>query len=173
MRPCYLIFLPNFHISYLNNSFYLKMKRRYVKCGRYCRLMLMILYNVSMNKTGLQYLFESRVGDALSYCLDDEVSSEEIQLLCLRVLQSVTYDLEEPKYIHDLTTIIPIEKIEMMTSVQRKDISDAAKQVVKYLRRGQKLTKWLLKTELSVPYECVISSMIRIKVCINNKINML
>jgi len=103
--------------------------------------MLMILYNVSMNKTGLQYLFESRVGDALSHCLDDEVSSEEIQLLCLRVLQSVTYDLEEPKYIHDLTTVIPIDKIETMTSAKRKDISDAAKQVIKYLRRSQKLTK--------------------------------
>jgi len=143
-RLCYLIFLPNFHISYLisNISFYLKMKlRRYLKCGRYCRLMLMILYNVSMNKTGLQYLFESRVGDALSHCLDDEMSSEEIQLLCLRVLQSVTYDLEEPKYIHDLTTIIPIEKIEIMTSAKRKDISDTAKQVVKYLRRSQKFTK--------------------------------
>ncbi|XP_011686735.1 PREDICTED: heat shock factor 2-binding protein-like [Wasmannia auropunctata] len=105
------------------------------------RLMLMILYNVSMNKTGLEYLLESRVGDALSHCLDDEASSEEMQLLCLRVLQSVTYDLDEPKYVHDLTTIIPIETIETMTFAKRSDISDAAKQVVKNLRHSQKITK--------------------------------
>ncbi|XP_018401136.1 PREDICTED: heat shock factor 2-binding protein-like [Cyphomyrmex costatus] len=105
------------------------------------RLMLMILYNVSMNKTGLQYLLESRVGDTLSHCLDDEASSEEMQLLCLRVLQSVTYDLEEPKYIHDLTTIIPIERIEIMTSAKRSDIRNAAKQVLKHLQHSQKISK--------------------------------
>ncbi|XP_012055043.1 PREDICTED: heat shock factor 2-binding protein-like [Atta cephalotes] len=105
------------------------------------RLMLMILYNVSMNKTGLQYLLESRVEDTLSHCLDDEASSEEMQLLCLRVLQSVTYDLDKPKYIHNLITAIPIEKIEIMTSAKRSDISNAAKQVIKYLRHSQKITK--------------------------------
>ncbi|XP_011876176.1 PREDICTED: heat shock factor 2-binding protein-like [Vollenhovia emeryi] len=105
------------------------------------RLMLMILFNVSMNKTGLQYLLESQVGVALSHCLDDEASSEETQLLCLRVLQSVTYDLEEPKNISDLTMIIPVERIETMTSAKRSDISEAAKQVVKHLRHGQKITK--------------------------------
>ncbi|XP_024874517.1 heat shock factor 2-binding protein-like [Temnothorax curvispinosus] len=105
------------------------------------RLILMILYNVSMNKTGLQYLLESRVGDALSHCLGDEASSEEMQLLCLRVLQSVTYDLEEPKYVHDLTTIIPFERIETMMSAKRSDISGAAEQVIKHLRHSQKITK--------------------------------
>ncbi|KAL6265495.1 hypothetical protein P5V15_002291 [Pogonomyrmex californicus] len=105
------------------------------------RLMLMILYNVSMNKTGLRYLLESRVGDALSHCLENEASSDEMQLLCLRVLQSVTYDLEEPKYIHDLTTIIPIQRIETMISAKRSDISSAAKQVVKHLRHSQQITK--------------------------------
>ncbi|XP_036149139.1 heat shock factor 2-binding protein [Monomorium pharaonis] len=105
------------------------------------RLTLMILYNVSMNKTGLQYLLESRVGDALSHCLNDEISSKEILLLCLRVLQSVTYDLKEPKYIQDLTTIIPVERIEEMTFAKQSDISGAAKQIVKHLRHSQKITK--------------------------------
>lgn len=108
-----------------------------LKCGRNCRLLLMILYNVSMNKTGLQYLLESRVGNALSHCLDDEASSEEMQLLCLRVLQSVTYGLKEPKYVRDLTTMIPVERIETMMSAKRSDISGAAKQVVKHLRHSQ------------------------------------
>ncbi|XP_018306427.1 heat shock factor 2-binding protein [Mycetomoellerius zeteki] len=106
------------------------------------RLILMILYNVSMNKTGLQYLLESRVGDTLSHCLDDEASSEEMQLLCLRVLQSVTYNLEEPKYIHDLTTLIPIERLEIMnSSAKRSDISNAAKQIIEHLRHSKKITK--------------------------------
>jgi len=102
----------------------------------------MILYNVSMNKTGLQYLLELHVEDTLSHCLEDESSdkkSEEMQLLCLRVLQSVTYDLTKPEYIRDLTTKIPIERIETMTSAPRSDISAAAKQVVGHLRNGQKI----------------------------------
>lgn len=95
-----------------------------------------------MNKTGLQYLLESRVGDTLSHCLDDEASSEEMQLLCLRVLQSVTYNLEEPKYIHDLTTLIPIERLEIMnSSAKRSDISNAAKQIIEHLRHSKKITK--------------------------------
>ncbi|XP_011171223.1 heat shock factor 2-binding protein [Solenopsis invicta] len=105
------------------------------------RLTLMILYNVSMNKTGLQYLLGSQIGDALSHYLHDEASSEEMQYLCLRVLQSVTYDLKEPKYVQDLTTAIPIERIETLTSAKRSDISGAAKQVVKFLRHNQKIMK--------------------------------
>jgi len=111
-------------------------KTSIISQDRNCRLMLMILYNVSMNKTGLQYLLESRVEDTLSHCLDDEASSEEMQLLCLRVLQSVTYDLDKPKYIHNLITTIPIERIEIMASAKRSDISNAAKQVIKHLRHS-------------------------------------
>lgn len=103
--------------------------------------MLMILYNVSMNKTGLRYLLESRVGDMLSHCLDDKSSTEKMQLLCLRVLQSVTYDLTEPKYIQHLTVTIPIDRIETMVSSKRADVSDAAKQVVTHLRNCQKIAK--------------------------------
>ncbi|XP_029177144.1 heat shock factor 2-binding protein-like, partial [Nylanderia fulva] len=105
------------------------------------RLILMILYNVSINKTGLQYLLESQLETMLSHCMEDESSSEETQLLCLRVLQSVTYDLTEPKYIHALTTTIAIERIEIMTSSKRSDISGAAKQIIKHLQDTQKIIK--------------------------------
>lgn len=146
----------NFYVSYSNISFYWKTKLRWY--DRNYRLMLIILYNVSMNKTGLKLLLESRVGDVLSHCLDDKASSKEMQLLCLRVLQSITYDLEEPKYVHDLTTIIPIERIETMISAKQSDISGAAKQVVKHLRHSQKIAKWLLKLNAFV--RCIASFMI-------------
>lgn len=105
------------------------------------RLILMVLYNVSMNKTGLQYLLASRVGDPLSHCLRDKSSMEETQLLCLRVLQSVTYDLTEPKYIQDLTAAIPIDMIESMVSSKRGNLSNIAKQVIKHLRNCEKNCK--------------------------------
>ncbi|KAL6444672.1 hypothetical protein ACFW04_002039 [Cataglyphis niger] len=105
------------------------------------RLILMILYNVSMNKTGLQYLLDFQLEATLSHCMEDESSSEEVQLLCLRVLQSVTYGLTEPKYIHALTTTIAIEKIETMACSKRSDISDAAKQVIKHLQDTKKIIK--------------------------------
>lgn len=103
----------------------------------------MNLYNMSMNKTGLQYLLEVHVENTLSHCLRNESSekrsSEETQLLCLRVLQSVTYDLTKPEYIRDLTAKIPIERIETMMLARRSDISGAAKQVVRHLRDSQKI----------------------------------
>ncbi|RLU23537.1 hypothetical protein DMN91_003742 [Ooceraea biroi] len=103
------------------------------------KLILMVLYNVSLNKTGLQYLLELHVGDTLSHCLEEDKlsekkSSEELQLLCLRILQSVTYDLRKPEYIRDLTTKIPIERIKTMMFAPRSDISEVAKQVVRHLR---------------------------------------
>jgi len=101
----------------------------------------MILYNVSMNKTGLQYLLKLRVGDVLNHSLEAESSSEEMQLLCLRVLQSITYDLTEPKYIHDLITTISMKRIETMTLSKRDDISGVAKKVIKHLRDSKKITK--------------------------------
>lgn len=101
----------------------------------------MILYNVSMNKTGLQYLLKLRVGDVLNHSLETESSSEEMQLLCLRVLQSITYDLTEPKYIRDLITTISMKRIETMTLSKRDDISDIAKKVIKHLGDSKKIIK--------------------------------
>ncbi|XP_014484844.1 PREDICTED: heat shock factor 2-binding protein-like [Dinoponera quadriceps] len=105
------------------------------------RLMLMVLYNVSVNKTGLQYLLESRVGDSLSHCLRDKSTVEEMQLLCLRVLQSVTYDLTEPRYIQDLNAAIPIDMIETIACSKRDNLSDIAKQVIEHLRNYEQNCK--------------------------------
>ncbi|XP_076638719.1 heat shock factor 2-binding protein [Colletes latitarsis] len=102
------------------------------------RLMLMILYNVSMNKTGLQHLFELRVGDVLSFYLKNNSLPDEIQLLCLRVLHSITYGITNPTYIHDLMTTLPIGKIEDVATSNKNEMSNCAKQVVKHLRDAQK-----------------------------------
>ncbi|KAG7202996.1 hypothetical protein KM043_010127 [Ampulex compressa] len=102
------------------------------------RLMLMILYNVSMNKTGLQNLFEYRIGNVLNYCLENKSLPEEMQVLGLRVLQSITYDLTEPRYIRDLISSIPIERIEDVASSNKSGISAIAKEVIKHLRTSQK-----------------------------------
>ncbi|XP_070524559.1 heat shock factor 2-binding protein [Cardiocondyla obscurior] len=124
---------------YLKSFIEIAKFRRHFKTSNY-RLILMILYNVSINETGFRYLLESRVADALSHCLDDEASSAEMQLLCLRILQSVTYDLE-PEYVRDLIGIIPIERIETMMSASQSDISKAAELVVQHLRQRQNILK--------------------------------
>ncbi|XP_076665833.1 heat shock factor 2-binding protein isoform X2 [Andrena cerasifolii] len=102
------------------------------------RLMLMIFYNVSMNNTGAQHLFESRVGDVLNYYLKNNTLPEKIQWLCLRVLYSITYDLTNPKYIQDLITTLPIAKIEDIAASNKNEMSTVAKQVMKHLRESQK-----------------------------------
>ncbi|CAK9808445.1 Heat shock factor 2-binding protein [Anthophora plagiata] len=102
------------------------------------RLMLMIFYNVSMNKTGLQHLFESRVGDVLNCYLKNNSLPDEIQFLCLRVLQSITYGLTNPRHIQDLITSLPIGKIEDIATSNKSEMSTVAKEVIKQLRDSQK-----------------------------------
>ncbi|XP_076234427.1 heat shock factor 2-binding protein [Calliopsis andreniformis] len=102
------------------------------------KLMLMIFYNVSVNKTGLQHLFESRVGDVLNYYLENNSLPDKIQLLCLRVLHSITYDLTNPRYIQDLITTLPMAKIEDIAASNKNEMSTLAKQIVKHLRESRK-----------------------------------
>lgn len=98
----------------------------------------MIFYNVSVNQTGLQHLFESRVGDVLTYYLENNSLSDEIQLLCLRVLHSITYDLTNPRYIRDLIAALPIAKIEDIAVSNKNELNTVAKQIIKNLRDSQK-----------------------------------
>ncbi|XP_046823224.1 heat shock factor 2-binding protein-like [Vespa crabro] len=100
------------------------------------RLMLMILYNVSMNNTGLSCLFEFRVAGVLSRCLEEDTLSEELQLLCLRILQSITYDLKDPKYIEDLTTSISIRNIKNIVVNGQNETCSVAKEVIKQLQES-------------------------------------
>lgn len=76
-----------------------------------------------MNKTGLQHLFESRVGDVLNCYLKNNSLPDETQFLCLRVLQSMTYGLTNPKYIQDLITTLPISKIEDIATSNKNEMS--------------------------------------------------
>nr|XP_031825488.1 heat shock factor 2-binding protein-like [Nomia melanderi] len=102
------------------------------------KLMLMTLYNVSVNETGLLHLIESRVGDTLGHYLRNDSLPDEVQLLCLRVLHSITYGLTNPKYIQDLLTSLPIEKIEEIAGSGKNEASTFARQVVKHLRDSRK-----------------------------------
>ncbi|KAK2589238.1 hypothetical protein KPH14_002039 [Odynerus spinipes] len=102
------------------------------------RLMLMILYNVSMNNTGLRCLFEFRVAGVLSHCLEKDTLSEELQLLCLRILQSISYDLKDPKYIEDLTTSISVKNIKSIAARGQSETCCAAKEVIKQLQESLK-----------------------------------
>lgn len=102
------------------------------------RLILMTLCNVSMNKTGLHYLFQAKIGDAVNYCLMENSLPENTQLLCLNILQSITYDLTNTEYIRDLITAISIERLENLTSSGNENISVAAKQILEYLKNAEK-----------------------------------
>ncbi|XP_034177133.1 heat shock factor 2-binding protein [Osmia lignaria lignaria] len=102
------------------------------------KLMLMIFYNVSMNKTGLQHLFESQIWEPLNYYLRNNSLPSKLQLLCLRILLLITYDLTNPKYIQKLTTTLPLDRIEDIAASNDNGMSTVAKQVIKHLRDSQK-----------------------------------
>ncbi|XP_012150159.1 heat shock factor 2-binding protein isoform X2 [Megachile rotundata] len=103
------------------------------------KLMLMIFYNVSMNKTGLQHLFESQIWEPLNHYLRNNSLPNKMQLLCLRVLQSITYDLTNPKYIQKLIATLPLDRIEDIATSNEDGMNTVAKQVIKHLRDSQKV----------------------------------
>ncbi|XP_024935511.1 heat shock factor 2-binding protein isoform X2 [Cephus cinctus] len=100
------------------------------------RLMLMILYNVSVNQTGLQYLLELRVGEILGKCFEDSVPME-LQVRALWFLQSITYDLNDATALKDILKAVPMIKIEKMTENEQDPMAPIAKEILENLEKAK------------------------------------
>ncbi|XP_011305219.1 uncharacterized protein [Fopius arisanus] len=88
------------------------------------RLMLMILYNISLNCTGLPFLLSRKVHELIPYCTEE---SPEIQLNALRLIQSITYDIKETEVVNRLLELLPLIKIHEFMSSRDDRIAEAAR----------------------------------------------
>ena len=62
----------------------------------------MTLYNISINQIGLQMLQESPlVLKILSHLLNDE-SNQELRLMAVRILQSITYEIDSTQILTEI-----------------------------------------------------------------------
>ncbi|XP_015120867.1 heat shock factor 2-binding protein isoform X2 [Diachasma alloeum] len=96
------------------------------------RLMLMILYNVSLNCSGLSYLISLKVHELVTYCLDQ---SPEIQLNSLRIIQSITYDLKDSGIFDRLLQFLPVIKIQQLIISSDERISEAASGILSNMKK--------------------------------------
>ncbi|XP_063991299.1 heat shock factor 2-binding protein-like [Diachasmimorpha longicaudata] len=96
------------------------------------RLMLMILYNVSLNRSGLSHLLSWKVYELVSCCLDQ---SPEIQLNALRLIQSITYDLNDPGIFDRLLQLLPVVKIQQLMNSSDERITEAASGILSNIKK--------------------------------------
>lgn len=92
----------------------------------------MMLYNVSINETGLLHLYESGIGKLLGSYLEDD--SQEIKTFCLRILGSITYDIPKSKYLRDLSKSISVNKIREIADSDDDPINMIAREVLQQLQ---------------------------------------
>lgn len=96
----------------------------------------MILYNVSINRAGLMYLMELRVCRVLDRYMNESASTD-LKQLCLRLLQSVTYKLEDESTIADILAIVTIKRIEELSRTEPENLAAIAKKVSSNLQKSQ------------------------------------
>ncbi|XP_046483392.1 heat shock factor 2-binding protein isoform X1 [Neodiprion pinetum] len=100
------------------------------------RLILMLLYNVSINKSGLQYLIELRICQILGPYLSDSISAE-LKHLSLRLLQSITFELRDELTIDDILTKVTVTRIQELVKTETEIVSSIAKEVILNLKNCQ------------------------------------
>ncbi|XP_034933616.1 heat shock factor 2-binding protein-like [Chelonus insularis] len=90
------------------------------------KLMLKILFNISMNCEGFSYLFQLNIEESIVHCFED-CTPVEILTLVLQLLQSLTYNLLDPQILQRLLEKLPMDKIKTLSASEDQDIrSDIA-----------------------------------------------
>ncbi|XP_044588947.1 heat shock factor 2-binding protein-like [Cotesia glomerata] len=74
------------------------------------QLILLILYNVSLNREGLAYLLELKVYENVVKFFDD-CFPQEVREKALRILQSLTYELLNYRVLESLVKSLPMGKL--------------------------------------------------------------
>ncbi|XP_046745493.1 heat shock factor 2-binding protein-like isoform X2 [Diprion similis] len=100
------------------------------------RLILMILYNVSINKSGLHYLIELRICQILGPYVNNS-NSDELKQLSLRLLQSITFELTDDLTIDDILTKITVTRIQELMQTESEMVASTAKEVISNLKNCQ------------------------------------
>ncbi|XP_034253277.1 heat shock factor 2-binding protein-like [Thrips palmi] len=103
------------------------------------RLLLMALYNVSINQAGLSLLHEDGEGaifSVASNCLKPE-STSELRIMALRLLQSLTCDISNPS----LLSQVPKQLIMEMANSEDQELKSLAIAVSENMQKAQERVK--------------------------------
>ncbi|XP_012253792.2 heat shock factor 2-binding protein-like isoform X2 [Athalia rosae] len=100
------------------------------------KLTLMILYNVSINQTGLLRLMEDRICRGLERYMEHP-ATVELKQLSLRLLQSVTFELEDVPTIEDIAGTVLLERIAKIGQTESENLAAVAKEILSNLEKSK------------------------------------
>ncbi|XP_021929071.1 heat shock factor 2-binding protein-like isoform X2 [Zootermopsis nevadensis] len=105
------------------------------------RLLLMALYNTSINQNGLKFLQQQT--DLLSAIAHDfqTDTTYELKLMELRLLQSLTYDIPNGKVLRDIMKEVPLELIQPLTQCPEPEMKNVVQEILNNLGRAQTIHK--------------------------------
>ncbi|BFZ22376.1 hypothetical protein BsWGS_25416 [Bradybaena similaris] len=105
------------------------------KSGPMKSLMLMFLYNISINQKGMKYLC-SKPGLIPMMCWHvTEETDIESRVNTLRVLHSLTSDETSIRIMHELKENLPLCQLQQLTTSPNKDIQDLSLDIIMDLRQ--------------------------------------
>ncbi|XP_078676354.1 heat shock factor 2-binding protein-like isoform X1 [Branchiostoma floridae x Branchiostoma belcheri] len=99
-------------------------------CDQLRNLVLMALYNLSINQKGLQYL-STRQGiiGLLAWLVQEEVVSEN-RLHCVRLLQSLIEEPTTPALLQEATQTISVELLQQLVNDRNPELQAAAAELM-------------------------------------------
>ncbi|KAK9511430.1 hypothetical protein O3M35_000089 [Rhynocoris fuscipes] len=101
------------------------------------RILLMVLYNISINQNGLVMLQEQKsLIDTLAKIISCE-RTPELKVLALRLLESITFDIPNRLILQVFKTHLPLQKIEALKDGRDAEIRQYAGSVLNNLSKAE------------------------------------
>ncbi|KAK7871596.1 hypothetical protein R5R35_001789 [Gryllus longicercus] len=101
------------------------------------RLILMALYNISINQYGLNYLQEKKdILPAITSNLHCECAND-LRIMSLRLLQSITYEISTLKLLEEIEETIPFEIIDEMIASDDAEAKPVAQEILDNMERAR------------------------------------
>ncbi|XP_067013401.1 heat shock factor 2-binding protein [Anabrus simplex] len=101
------------------------------------RLLLMALYNISINQYGLAFLQEQKdILPAISQSLQYD-STVELRLMSLRLLQSITYEIPTQQLLEEILENVSMDTVEEMCSTGDGETKAVAQEILDNIERAR------------------------------------
>ncbi|XP_077870159.1 heat shock factor 2-binding protein-like [Saccoglossus kowalevskii] len=97
-------------------------------------LILMCLYNISINQKGLKYILSIQGMIPLLAWLVTEEKESDNQLHTLKVIQSLIIEPDNIEVIHQVNEVLPVEKLEKFAKSRHPDLKEIAVELLMDLK---------------------------------------
>ncbi|PNF21894.1 hypothetical protein B7P43_G04395 [Cryptotermes secundus] len=101
------------------------------------RLLLMALYNTSINHDGLKFLQQQAdLLSALAHDLQTD-TTYEMKLMQLRLLQSLTCDIPNGTVLQDILKYVPLDMIQATTKCSQPEMKNVVQEILNNIKKAQ------------------------------------